>query len=153
MAGCGEKMPAQAKGSVDRLEHTEKTLSVLWRLKALHLPFSHTGWLMRVLSSVVQITALPAFHEESPDRLCQAQKPHQQRCLHDTIVASIGDKYVARCVYGYSLGSTHDDARSADNRGVTERIDLYDARIAGIGDIQISRSIDSKTLGSEQSWT
>jgi len=57
MAGCGEEMPAQAKGSVDRLEHTEKTLSVLWRLKALHLPFSHTGWLMRVLSSVVQITA------------------------------------------------------------------------------------------------
>jgi len=57
MAGCGEEIPAQAKGSVDRLERTEKALSVLWRLKALHLPFSHTGWLMRVLGSVVQITA------------------------------------------------------------------------------------------------
>jgi hypothetical protein len=29
MAGCGEEMSAQAKDSVDRLEHTEKTLSVL----------------------------------------------------------------------------------------------------------------------------
>jgi len=27
MAGCGEEMPAQAKGSVDRLEHTEKMFS------------------------------------------------------------------------------------------------------------------------------
>jgi Phosphatidylethanolamine-binding protein len=62
MAGCGVEMSAQAKGSVDRLEHTEKTLSVLWRLKALHLPFSHADWLMRVLGSVVQITALPVFH-------------------------------------------------------------------------------------------
>ncbi len=62
MAGCGEEMSAQAKGGVDRLEHTEKTLSVLWRLKALHLPFSHAGRLMRVLGSIVQITALPVFH-------------------------------------------------------------------------------------------
>jgi len=62
MVGCGEEMAAQAKGSVDRLEHTEKTLSVLWGLKALHLPFSHANWLMRVLDSIVQITALPVFH-------------------------------------------------------------------------------------------
>jgi len=62
MAGCGEEMSARAKDGVDRLEHTEKTLSVLWRLKALHLPFSHAGWLMRVLGSIVQITALSVFH-------------------------------------------------------------------------------------------
>jgi hypothetical protein len=49
IAGCGEEMSAKSKRSVDRLEHPEKTLSVLWRLKALHLSFSHAGWLMRVL--------------------------------------------------------------------------------------------------------
>ena len=62
MAGCGEEMSAQAKDSVDRLEHTEKTLSALWRLKALRLPFSHADWLMRVLGSIVQVAALSVFH-------------------------------------------------------------------------------------------
>jgi hypothetical protein len=46
MAGCGEEISTQAKWSIERLEGTEKTLSVVWRLKALHLPFSHAGWLM-----------------------------------------------------------------------------------------------------------
>ena len=43
MAGCGEEMAAQAKDSVDRLEHTEKTLSVLWRVKALLLRGCNLG--------------------------------------------------------------------------------------------------------------
>ena len=58
-------MSAQSKKSVDRLAHTEKTLSVLWKLKAFHMPFSHAGSLMRVLGSIVQITALPVFHVRS----------------------------------------------------------------------------------------
>ena len=51
-------MPAHAKGCVDRLENREETLSLLRRLKALHLPFLHTSRLMRVLGSVIEVAAL-----------------------------------------------------------------------------------------------
>jgi hypothetical protein len=55
-------MPAQSKGSVERFEHREKALSLFRRFEALHLSFSYAGGLMRILGSIVQITALPMFY-------------------------------------------------------------------------------------------
>jgi hypothetical protein len=52
-------MPTQSKGSVERFEYREKALRLLRRFETLHLSFSYAGWLMRVLGSIVQITALP----------------------------------------------------------------------------------------------
>ena len=55
-------MTARAEDGIDRLEDREKTLCVLWRLKAFHLPLSHAGRLMRVLYSVIEIAALPMLN-------------------------------------------------------------------------------------------
>jgi hypothetical protein len=52
-------MPTQSKRSVDRFECRQEALGLLRRLEALHLSLSDTGWLMRVLGSVIQIAVLP----------------------------------------------------------------------------------------------
>jgi hypothetical protein len=53
-------MPAYAKRTIDRFEEREKALGLLGRGKPLHLSFSHAGWLMRILGSIVKVAALSA---------------------------------------------------------------------------------------------
>jgi len=67
-------MTARAEDGIDRLEDREKTLCVLWRLKAFHLSFSHPGGLMRVLGAVIEIATLPMLHlgEDPPLRCAMA---------------------------------------------------------------------------------
>jgi len=74
-------MTAGAEGGIDRLEDREKTLCVFWRLKALHLPFSHAGGLMRILGAVVEIATLPMLHlgQDLPLRCGIARWPRLRR--------------------------------------------------------------------------
>jgi hypothetical protein len=75
MSSCREEVPAHAKGSVDRFEDREESLRLLLRLKALHLPISHAGWLMRVLGSAIQIATLPMNHARQDQLLCCGVAP------------------------------------------------------------------------------
>ena len=58
MTAGREQMTACAESGVDRFEDGEKALRVFWRLETFHPPFSDPGWLMRVLSTIVEVATL-----------------------------------------------------------------------------------------------
>ena len=61
VVGCFEKVARWAKVGVYRFEDRQKALGVSGRLETLQRPFSSPSPLVRVLSSVIKVTALTMF--------------------------------------------------------------------------------------------
>src|SRR4051794_15771953 len=67
----GDVVAAEMKGVVDLVVGREETLCLPRRLEALHLSFSPSRWLVRVLGSVVQSFMLPMFDTRHDLPLCR----------------------------------------------------------------------------------
>ncbi len=59
--GC-EQMAAWVEMAIDESMSGDEVLSLRWRFEALHLPFSSSRRTMRVLSPIVQVSALPVLN-------------------------------------------------------------------------------------------
>jgi hypothetical protein len=57
-----KKMPFGSEVSSEDAVGFEKALRMLWRLETLHAALSLPRWLMRVLSTIVQVPALSMSH-------------------------------------------------------------------------------------------
>ena len=59
VGASGHQMSTRPKVTVDHTVYREKPLRLWQRLEALHLSFSASGWLMRILCAIIQIPARP----------------------------------------------------------------------------------------------